>query len=90
MSTILVVDDDDQVRSLLRRILQKEATRSTRPQTARQPSTPARSKCPDLLILDLVMPGKEGLETSRRSASSTRRTRILAISGGGAGRSQSY
>ena len=90
MSTILVVDDDDQVRSLLRRILQKEGHDVREAADGQAAIDACHSKCPDLLIMDLVMPGKEGLETIQEIRQQHPAQKILAISGGGAGRSQSY
>jgi CheY-like chemotaxis protein len=89
MSTILVVDDDDQVRSLLRRILQREGHEVREAADGQAAIDACRSSCPDLLIMDLVMPGKEGLEAIQEIRQQHPAQRILAISGGGAGRLQS-
>jgi CheY-like chemotaxis protein len=90
MPTILVVDDDDQVRSLLRRILQREGHEVREAADGQAAIDACGSNCPDLLIMDLVMPGKEGLETIQEIRQKHPAQKILAISGGGAGRSQSY
>jgi CheY-like chemotaxis protein len=87
---ILVVDDDDQVRSLLRRILQKEGHEVREAADGQAAIDACGSTPPDLLIMDLVMPGKEGLETIQEIRQQNPAQKILAISGGGPGRSHSY
>jgi YesN/AraC family two-component response regulator len=44
----------------------------------------------DIIITDIVMPDKEGLETIRELRSLHPKARIIAISGGGAGRANQY
>jgi CheY-like chemotaxis protein len=80
---ILIVDDDAGVRRLLRRLLTaagyevQEATDGhvALEAYARQPS--------DVVITDIVMPGKEGLETIRELRRRAANVRIIAMSAGG-------
>jgi DNA-binding NarL/FixJ family response regulator len=49
-----------------------------------------RRRPPDLMILDLIMPRKEGIETIRELKHEMPQVKIIAISGGGHGQPESY
>lgn len=67
MSTrILVIDDDPSVTSLLKRGLSYEGYRVDAAATGRDGLDVARERPPDLVILDVMMPGIDGLEVCRR------------------------
>jgi len=60
-SHILVVDDDDRIRDLVRRFLHKQGHRVT---VARDAATARRLLITfdfDLIVLDIMMPGEDGL-----------------------------
>jgi two-component system response regulator MprA len=66
MTNILVIEDEDEIRDLLRRGLMYEGYSV---QTARDGSEGlliARDTPPDLVVLDLMLPGLDGLEVCRR------------------------
>lgn len=44
----------------------------------------------DVILTDLIMPGKEGLETIREIRRNDRKTKIIAMSGGGRGSATDY
>ncbi|MBV9247730.1 MAG: response regulator transcription factor [Acetobacteraceae bacterium] len=58
---ILVVDDDARLRSLLLRYLSIEGFRVTLAEDAADARAKLRAINPDLLVLDLMMPGESGL-----------------------------
>ncbi|MBL0087028.1 MAG: response regulator [Ideonella sp.] len=58
--TVLVIDDDAVVRDLLDRFLAKEGYRVLRASNGEQGMEVARAQCPDVITLDLVMPGMDG------------------------------
>ncbi len=69
---VLVVDDDDRLRRLLQRYLAENGFRVTVAQTAADARATMRSVQPDLLVLDVSMPGESGLdltESMRREKS---------------------
>ncbi len=71
-SHVLVVDDDDRLRRLLHRYLSENGFRVTMAQTAADARAKMRSVQPDLLVLDVSMPGESGLdltESMRREKS---------------------
>lgn len=66
MQRILVVDDDATVTSVLKRGLAYEGYAVDTAATGMQGLTAARDRTPDLVILDLMMPGLDGFEVLSR------------------------
>jgi signal transduction histidine kinase/CheY-like chemotaxis protein len=62
----LVIDDDPAVRDLAERFLTKEGYRSVLAATAEQGLDLAREMRPDVIILDVLLPGRDGFEALRR------------------------
>jgi two-component system, OmpR family, phosphate regulon response regulator OmpR len=58
---ILVVDDDARLRALLQRYLAGEGYRVTTAETASDARAKLRAINPDMLVLDVTMPGESGL-----------------------------
>ena len=83
MAKILVIDDDEQVRTMIKLTLEKagfdvsEACDGNEAVAVYDPQ-----EC-DLVITDIVMPGKEGIETIMELKGINPNARIIAISGGG-------
>jgi two-component system response regulator MprA len=63
---VLVVDDDPKILSLLRRGLSFEGYQVTTAEDGLSALTAARDEPPDLVVLDVMMPGLDGLEVCRR------------------------
>ena len=66
MQRILVVDDDPTVTSVVRRGLSYEGYRVDTAATGPQALTAARDHTPDLVILDLMLPGIDGFDVLKR------------------------
>jgi two-component system KDP operon response regulator KdpE len=66
MHQVLVVEDDDGIRNVLRVLLQAENYRVVEAETARRAEIEARSHKPDLLLVDLGLPDGEGIDVIRR------------------------
>jgi len=64
--TILVVEDEEDIRELLRYNLEKEGYRVLGAATGEEALQLVRDRLPDLLVLDLMLPGLDGLEVCRR------------------------
>ncbi|TAK83577.1 MAG: response regulator [Betaproteobacteria bacterium] len=62
---ILVVDDDAETRRLLQEYLQKQGYRVTTLMDGRALRGALDTVRPDLIVLDLMLPGKDGLELCR-------------------------
>ena len=65
-ATVLVVDDDDRLVSSVRRVLAYEGYRVLTATNGQHGLQLARDESPDLIILDVMLPGLDGLEIARR------------------------
>jgi two-component system phosphate regulon response regulator PhoB len=64
--TVLVVEDEESIVELLRYNLVKEGYAVTAAVSGEEGMTLARQRHPDLILLDLMLPGMDGLEVCRR------------------------
>jgi CheY-like chemotaxis protein len=83
MARILVVDDDDQVRSLIARLLLRQGYQVVEASDGAQALRLFRDDPADLIITDLIMPGREGIETIAELRRDCPGVKIIAMSGGG-------
>jgi len=81
--SILLIDDDDQFRAMLNEALTGEGYQVLEASDGRQALALYASKPTDLVITDLVMPEKEGLEMISEIKHLYPGAKIIAISGGG-------
>ncbi|MEN6336803.1 MAG: response regulator transcription factor [Phycisphaerales bacterium] len=65
-ASILVVDDEEDIRELVQLNLDREGYRVLTCESGEQALAVARSKTPDLIVLDLMLPGIDGLEVCKR------------------------
>jgi FixJ family two-component response regulator len=82
-STVFVIDDDDMVRASIQGLLKSEGLRS---ETFGTPQEFLRSKRPDVpscLVLDVRLPGVNGLDFQRELADAGIRIPIIFITGHG-------
>jgi DNA-binding response OmpR family regulator len=66
MATVLVVDDDPKIRELLRLYVEREGHRVAFAADGTQALAQARDQAPDLVLLDIMLPGLDGLEVCRQ------------------------
>jgi two-component system, OmpR family, response regulator ResD len=66
MPTILIVDDEPMVRDVLTRYLEQEGFTVRTAEDGPEALELAASAAPDLVVLDLMLPGLDGLEVLRR------------------------
>ena len=90
MTTILLVDDDQQFRSMLGAVLSRAGYEVQEACNGNEATEMYRSHQPDLVITDLIMPDKEGLETIREIRHDNPGVRIIAMSGGGRNGFENY
>ncbi len=83
MAKILVVDDEAQVRGMLVKMLAVEHHEVIEAENGAQGCKKYREHQPDLLITDLVMPEKNGIDMILELKKEFPSIRIVAISGGG-------
>ena len=83
MSTILVVDDDHSVLDVMSEMLRLEGHNVEVAENGQQAVDFVARQPFDLVITDLIMPEKEGLETIADIRRQHNHIPIIAISGGG-------
>jgi two-component system response regulator MprA len=66
MTDILVIEDEEEIRDLLRRGLTYEGYKVAVAEDGNAGLLKARDDPPDLVVLDLMLPGLDGLEVCRR------------------------
>jgi DNA-binding response OmpR family regulator len=71
MSTVLVADDDDDIRHLIGMKLRRAGYTVEVAGDGVEALELARRTRPDLIVLDVMMPGKSGIEVTRELASDT-------------------
>jgi CheY-like chemotaxis protein len=82
MQRVLVIDDDEQLRALLYEILDRAGFEVVEAANGVEGLKLYRSQPADLVITDLIMPEKEGVETIMELRDQFPNARIIAISGG--------
>lgn len=80
-SVVLVVDDDATVRRVLREILQLYGYRVLEAGNGREAASLLQDHPVDLVLTDLVMPEKEGIETIKMVRARYPHVKIIAMSG---------
>ena len=66
MATVLLVDDDAKIRDLLRLYVEREGHRVLFAADGETALQTAKRAAPDLILLDIMLPGLNGLEVCRR------------------------
>ena len=90
MTRVLVVDDDFQMREMLGVILERKGY-NVKTATDGSAALKLQKEVPfDIIITDIIMPEKEGLETITELRHFFPRIKIIAISGGGRHRPEGY
>lgn len=83
MKKILIIDDEASIRKFLRLLFEKNGYEVIEAVNGNQGVKVFKEQGADLIVTDLVMPEKEGLETIRDIIKMYPETIIIAMSGGG-------
>jgi len=83
MKHLLVIDDEPFVRDALKRVLEGDSITVHTAPDADAALVQLRSQPADLVVVDVIMPGTDGVELIRRLRAEYPTVRIVAISGGG-------
>jgi len=82
---ILVVDDEEDILELVRHHLAREGYEVSCAETGEKALDTSRANIPDLVVLDLMLPGIDGLEVARllKAAKATRAIPIIMLTAKG-------
>ncbi len=83
MANILLIDDDELVRRSIRAILEAKGYAVDIAENGMLVMEKLRARSVDLVITDIFMPGKDGLEITAEIRREFPLIKILALSGGG-------
>lgn len=82
MKRILVIDDDVQMRQMLKQMLERQGYEVVEASDGKQGLALYRQTPTDLIITDIIMPEKEGVEMILELKRDFPDVKIIAISGG--------
>ncbi|HTW51573.1 MAG TPA: response regulator [Stellaceae bacterium] len=83
MNSVLVIDDDPVFCTIVEGVLERDGYEVMTAGDAQTGISRFGELRPDLVIVDILMPGKEGMATILELRESSPEARILAITGGG-------
>jgi DNA-binding response OmpR family regulator len=81
MAKVLIIDDEPQVRRLIRQMLTRAGHDVAEASDGAEGLASVRADLPDIIITDIMMPNKEGIETIRDVRREAPELPILVISG---------
>src|SRR5688572_30578375 len=87
---ILIIDDDDVIRITMQNILKKNGYEVILAQNGNVGLELFKKEKPDIVITDMLMPDKEGLQTISEIRAVKADAKIIAISGGGSTQNMSF
>jgi len=82
MPSVLVVDDQDQVRQLIRETLEQAGYEVQEARNGKEGLEWYRTKAADLVIMDILMPDQDGLESIMALRREFPDSRVIAMTGG--------
>jgi len=82
MPSVLVVDDEDQIRQLIRETLEQAGYEVQEARDGKEGLEQYRSRPADLVIMDILMPDQDGLESIMTLRREFPTSRVIAITGG--------
>jgi len=83
MSSVLVIDDDPAICLVVQQVLQRRGFEVSTAGDGQSGLQRFAELNPDLVIVDILMPGKEGIATILEMREAQPDARILAMTGGG-------
>ena len=90
MARILIIDDESVIQDLLVDMLEREGYETITASDGKEGMRIYRENPTDLIITDLIMPKKEGIETIMELRRDFRDVKVIAMSGGGMNDSDTY
>ncbi|HER08854.1 MAG TPA: response regulator [Bacteroides sp.] len=90
MSKILIIDDEPYILMMLKKMLEKAGYETDLASNGKEGMDLFKKDPSDLVITDIIMPEKEGLETIREMKRIHPHLKIIAMSGGGKISAENY
>ncbi len=90
MEKILVIEDDNEVRDYLESVLSRAGYVVITAGNGKEGVEAFRDFPTDLVITDIIMPEKDGIETIMDLRRFNEHLKVIAISGGGRGEPENY
>ena len=75
---ILIIEDNEKSRKLVRDVLQVKGFKTIETETAEEGLKLAVEKCPDLILMDIQLPGMDGI-TALKKLRADRKTKGIAV-----------
>ena len=82
MPSILVVDDEEQIRQLIRETLEQAGFHVTEARDGKEALRQYRLAPADVVVMDILMPDQDGLETTATLRREFPKVKVIAITGG--------
>lgn len=90
MPTILIIEDDTEVRAYLDSLLERSGYDTHTAANGKEGVAIFKSADIDVVITDIIMPEKDGIETIMDMKRARRDLKVIAISGGGRAEPENY
>lgn len=84
MPSVLIVDDDDQIRRLMRATMEQAGYHVSEGRNGREGLLRYRTTPADVVVMDILMPEKDGLESIIELRQEFPDAKVIAITGGSA------
>ena len=90
LPAILIIDDNEEIRTLWSEVLEEEGHEVVQAESGVVGVKIARTRALDVIVTDITMPDKDGLETIMEIQSHNPTAKIIAVSGGGSMLTESF
>lgn len=90
MAKILIIEDDEEVREYLERVLSRAGYECSSAPNGKAGVEVFNNDPADLVITDIIMPEKDGIETIMDLRRKNSSLKVIAISGGGRAEPENY
>lgn len=90
MLNVMIIEDDEQLRKMLQIMIEKEGYSVEVASNGEEAIKLFKTQPSELIITDLLMPEKDGLETIMEVKRDNPHVKIIAVSGGGQVGSKTY
>lgn len=90
MTRVLIIEDDNEVREYLESLMERSGYETATAVNGKEGVDLFRTTPVDLVITDIIMPEKDGIETIMDMKRANPALKVIAISGGGRAEPENY